>query len=295
MRIEDLPSVRRTQPTRIADLAARRRVVGLAEASADRRLFLVAADHPARGAVGVGGEPLAMGDRADLLRRLRRALGHPRVDGVLGTPDVIEDLLLLGELEGRVVVGSMNRGGLAGSAWELDDRFTAYDARTIADHRLDAGKMLLRLNLDDRDVNETVEGCSRAVSELAARQRVALIEPLPVRRNDEGKWQLSTDTSDLVKAVSVASGLGSTSAYTWLKLPVADDVEQVMAASTLPVLLLGGDPGPDPARVFDGWRRALRTDRAAGLVPGRALLYPRDGDVDAAVSMAADIIDEADG
>ena len=37
----------------------------------------------------------------------------------------------------------------------------------------------------------------------------------------------------------VASSAGATSAYTWLKVPVVDDMERVMAASTLPALLLG--------------------------------------------------------
>ena len=76
--------------------------------------------------------PLAMADRADLLDRLVLALSRPGVNGVLGTPDVLEDLLLLGALDSKVVVGSMNRGGLAGTVFELDDRFTAYDAGAIA-------------------------------------------------------------------------------------------------------------------------------------------------------------------
>ena len=53
-----------------------------------------------------------MADRADMLDRIVLALSRPGVTGVLGTPDVIEDLLLLGALEGKSVFGSMNRGGL---------------------------------------------------------------------------------------------------------------------------------------------------------------------------------------
>ena len=62
----------------------------------------------------------------------RRALARPGVDGVLGTADIVEDLLLLGALDGKVVIGSMNRGGLAGTVFEIDDRFTGYDAAAIA-------------------------------------------------------------------------------------------------------------------------------------------------------------------
>ena len=58
------------------------------------------------------------------------ALARPGVTGVLGTADILEDLLLLGALDGKAVFGSMNRGGLAGAAFEIDDRFTGYDADT---------------------------------------------------------------------------------------------------------------------------------------------------------------------
>ena len=52
------------------------------------------------------------------------ALSRPEVNGELGTADIVEDLLLLGALEGKVVVGSVNRGGLAGTSFEADDRFS---------------------------------------------------------------------------------------------------------------------------------------------------------------------------
>jgi hypothetical protein len=80
------------------------------------RLMVIAADHPARGALGVGERPMAMANRFELLDRIMVALARPGVDGVLGTADVIEDLLLLGALDGKLAIGSMNRGGLPGSA-----------------------------------------------------------------------------------------------------------------------------------------------------------------------------------
>ena len=88
------------------------------------RLMIVAADHPARGALAVGSRPTAMNSRTDLLDRLRAALADPGVDGVLATADILDDLLLLGALEDKVVFSSMNRGGLAGAQFELDDRMT---------------------------------------------------------------------------------------------------------------------------------------------------------------------------
>lgn len=73
--------------------------------------MIVAADHPARGALAARGNPTAMGSRQDLLERLATALARPGVDGVLGTADILDDLLLMGALENKVVVGSMNAVG----------------------------------------------------------------------------------------------------------------------------------------------------------------------------------------
>ena len=127
----DLLRTRATDPGAVARAyAERRRRPDLL--SARGTLFLVAADHPARGALGTGGDPLAMADRRGLLARLVTALAHPDVDGVLGSPDVVEELLLLGALENKIVIGSMNRGGLDGASWTMDDRFTGYDAASIA-------------------------------------------------------------------------------------------------------------------------------------------------------------------
>lgn len=273
----------------------------VARAYADRRrahrllstketLFLVAADHPARGALGTGGDPMAMADRRSLLARLFIALQDPEVDGVLGTPDVVEELLLLGALEGKVVIGSMNRGGLDGADWTMDDRFTGYDAASIKAFGLDGGKMLLRLDDKDPGTISTIEACANAVSELAADELMAMVEPLPYQREDDGRLTLLKDTRSLARAITVASGLGTSSAYTWLKMPSCDDPDTVFASTTLPCVVLGGVPGPDPAADLDSWGRALVQPTVRGLVVGRALLYPPDGDVARAVASAASIL-----
>jgi hypothetical protein len=230
-----------------------------------------------------------MAGRRDLLNRLLIALAQPGVDGVLAAPDVLEDLLLLGALDGRVAIGSMNRGGLPGAVWELDDRFTAYDADSIAAAGLDGGKMLLRLALDDAGTAATLEGCARAVTELARHRLVAMVEPLPAARGEQ-TVHISKKADDLIRAIVVASGLGVTSAYTWLKVHVTEEIERVLEATTLPTLLLGGDPGPSPDAVYAGWKRALQVPHVRGLVAGRALLYPADGDVAGAVRTAAGLV-----
>src|SRR3954451_18402271 len=115
----------------------------------DGRLMIVAADHPARGALSVGSRPTAMNSRTDLLDRLRAALADPGVDGVLATADILDDLVLLGALEDKVVFSSFNRGGLAGSTFELDDRMTGATATSTAVAKMNGGKMLCRIALDD--------------------------------------------------------------------------------------------------------------------------------------------------
>lgn len=282
-----LRDLRAREPHRVAELAAARRRRPLL--GADGRLLLVAADHPARGALGVRGNPRAMADRDDLLRRLVTALRRPGVDGVLGTPDILEDLLLLGELDGMVVVGSMNRGGLQGASFELDDRFTAYDVPGLVAHGLDGGKMLCRIDLADPGTVATLESCGRAVSELARQGLMAMVEPFLSQRHG-GRVVNDLSTDAVVKSVTVAAALGTTSAHTWLKLPVVDGMDEVMAATTLPTLILGGDPSGAPAETYARWGKALALPGVRGLVVGRALLYPPDGDVAAAVDTAAELL-----
>jgi hypothetical protein len=248
--------------------------------------MIIAADHPARGALRAGSDPLAMADRRDLLERMCAALARPGVNGVLGTPDVLEDLLLLGALDGKLAVGSMNRGGLAGASFEIDDRFTAYSAPAIAAAGLDGGKMLLRVDPADPATARTLEACGRAVTDLAAHGLMAMVEPFMSARGEDGRVRNELTAEAMIRAIAIASALGATSARTWLKVPVVPDMERVMAASTLPALLLGGEVSADPDAALAGWRKALELPTVRGLVIGRSLLYPPGGDVAAAVDAA---------
>ncbi|MDT4957441.1 MAG: hypothetical protein QOG22_1025 [Pseudonocardiales bacterium] len=284
-----LLSTRTFRPDAIAlAYAQRRRRPALL--SEQGTLFLVAADHPARGALRSGNDPMAMADRRSLLDRLVTALAHPDVDGVLGSPDIVEELLLLGALEGKVVIGSMNRGGLDGASFTMDDRFTGYDAASIAACRLDGGKMLLRIDDQDAGTLQTLHACAQAVTELAGRKLVAMVEPLPYRREADGTLVLQQDAPSLTRAVTVASALGTTSAYTWLKMPACDDPDVVYGATTLPCVVLGGVPGPDLAEQVASWGKTLRQPVVRGLVIGRTVLYPDSGDVAGTVDAAAKVL-----
>jgi hypothetical protein len=290
--LEQITNVRATEPERIdAAWQARTRRPLLRE---DGQLLIVAADHPARAALGVRNDPMAMADRGDTLERLATAVSRPGVDGVLGTADILEDLLLMGALEDKVAIGSMNRGGLQGAVFELDDRFTGYTAAGIAQRGLDGGKMLTRVCLDDPGTVATLEASAHAIDELAERRLMAMVEPfLSVR--DGGRVKNLLDAESTIKSIHVAAGLGTTSAHTWLKVPVVDELPRVMEATTLPTLLLGGDPQGDPEETYAAWGKALTLPSVRGLVVGRALLYPPDGDVAGAVDIAAELVHGAGG
>jgi hypothetical protein len=134
-----------------------------------------------------------------------------------------------------------------------------------------------------------LERSARAVSELAELGLVAMVEPFLSGRVD-GRVKNDLSPEGVIKSVHVTQALGSTSAYTWMKLPVVDEMARVMDATTLPTLLLGGDPAGHPDDTYAEWGRALALPSVRGLVVGRALLYPQDGDVAAAVDVAAGLV-----
>ena len=290
---EALGSVIDTRAQRPGEIAERAKARSKRTTPFGAKELIIAADHPARGTLRAGSNPMAMANRAELLRRLCVALARPGVTGVLGTADILEDLLLLGALENRTVFASMNRGGLAGASFEVDDRFTAYNAKSIQDFAYDGGKMLLRVDLSDDRTARTLESCAQAVNELADRGLTAMVEPFMSTRVD-GKLKNDLSVESATLAMTIAAGLGHTSAHTWLKVPVigdgADDMAQVLSATTLPTLLLGGEVSTDATATYARWGAALRHPTVRGLVVGRSLLYPPDDDVAGAVDTAAGLL-----
>ena len=93
-----------------------------------------------------------------------------------------------------------------------------------------------------------------------------------------------------MRSMAISSALGATSAYTWLKVPVVDDMARVAEASTLPIVLLGGERSDKPDEMFRRWETSLRLPGVRGLVVGRNLLYPQDNDVATAVKTAVGLL-----
>jgi DhnA family fructose-bisphosphate aldolase class Ia len=264
----------------------------------DGKLNLLAADHPARRVTSIGDDPLGMADRHDYLARIVRVLMSNTVDGVMATMDIIEDLLMLQDLsrqaggpallDHKLLVASLNRGGLAGASWEMDDPMTGPTPAVCAAWNLDGAKILLRLCDEEPDSLKTMLASARAITESNALGLPMFLEPLPVVKTEKG-YRVVKTAEALAKIVGVASALGDSSRYLWLKLPYCENFEVVARATTLPILLLGGESAGEAAPFLreiaaaiaigtsvnvDSDKRLLVTGPIRGALVGRNVLYP---------------------
>ena len=266
-------------PLRLAEKRVRRKAL-----TKDGKLTLLAVDHVARMVTSIGEDPLRMADRRDLLGRALRVVACSPFDGLLGSPDIIDELFALEGaaskkfLDRKLLIGSANRGGLSGTVFELDDRVTGFDAKGIARMKLDAGKFLLRMDPDDQASLRTLEYCVSFLRECEELGIPVFLELLPVTRK-EGRPVVVRDADILSKLVGVASALGNSSSRLWLKLPYVDDFGKVAKATTCPILLLGGESSGGGDELFVQMAEALRAGpNVRGVLMGRSILYPKNGD-----------------
>lgn len=254
----------------------------------DGKLSILATDHPGRGVTAVGGDPLLMGNRQEFLGRALRVVTSSAFDGIMGLPNLIEDLFIVNHLvregggpsflDNKVMVGCMQRGGVAGIVGEIDDRFGAYTAESIHEMGLDGGKMMFRIIPEDERTLKTIDYCAKAVRALNSYGLVPFVEPLPMRM-EEGKYKSNYTVAQLVKFVGVAAALGDSSRHTWLKIPYVEDFERVAKATTLPVLMLGGPAREDPTPTIKDFAKGIRSRaNVRGVLVGRNVLFPSKDD-----------------
>ncbi len=252
------------------------------------RLNLLAADHPARNVTKVADDALGMADRRDYLARIVRVLLSAQVDGVMATMDILEDLLSIDGflraagvatlLDHKLLIASLNRGGLAGSAWEMDDPVTGATPATVREWGLDGAKVLLRVDEKEPASLKTVTASVNAINECLALSVPMFLEPLPVTRTDKGYVVMKTAAA-LAKMAGVATALGSSSRNLWLKLPYCEGYETVARSTTLPILLLGGESAGDPAPFLRELAAGLAAgSNVRGALVGRNVLYPGSED-----------------
>lgn len=279
---DKITDVRVTDPELVMKSAGRRK--RRERLAVDGKLAILAADHPARRVTKSGSDPVLMGNRQGYLCRILRVITSPEFDGVMGTTDVIEDLLIVDQLfvedgadsflDGKVLVGCMNRGGLSGAEFEMDDRFASFTAESINRLRLDGAKMMFRVDIKDARSLDTIEACSRAITDLNKYSIPVFLEAFSVERTPEG-YKNQKSPEELIKTVSVATALGDSSRGIWLKIPYCEGFERVAKATSCPILMLGGESSGDPTGVLHEFYSGMRAGRnVRGALVGRNILYP---------------------
>jgi len=293
-----ITEVRIDNPEMIEDSATRRK--RRQKLTSDGKLAILACDHPARGITKSGSDPLLMGNRQEYLGRSLRVISSPEFDGVMGTTDIIEDLLIVDQLmvdrggesflDNKVLIGCMNRGGLSGSSFEMDDRFTSFTAESINHLKLDGAKFMFRLDLKDDRTLRTVESCARAVTELNKYSIPAFLEAFTVEHAADGYKTVKT-AEGLIKAIGVATALGDSSKGIWLKIPYCDGFDTVAKATTCPILMLGGEALGDPAPVLREFTKGLAAgSNVRGALVGRNILFPGREDPSAIANAVSRIV-----
>lgn len=266
------------------------------------KLNIIAADHPARRVTRVGDNPLRMANRREYMARVLRVMMSDSVDGILATMDIIEDLLLLhdmmrerrgaGFLDNKLLIASFNRIGLLGSSWEIDDPMSGASAATCAEWGLDGAKVLLRICDEEPDSLKTMRETVRAITELNAVGVPMFLESLPVTKTETG-YKIIKTAEDLARIVGAAAAMGDSARYLWLKLPYCENYEMVAQATTLPILLLGGDPVGDATPFLRELALGMKAGaNVRGALAGRNILYPGDDDPLAAIEAVGAIIHE---
>jgi DhnA family fructose-bisphosphate aldolase class Ia len=231
----------------------------------DSRLLILAADHRPRGVPTI--------ERYDdYLAALRAALAH--CDGILATAQPLADLAADSGGEDLRTYLSLNRTGLAGSAFELDDRLVATVGRAAADGCTGV-KLMTRIAPDDPDGAAALELLGQVLEEARSAGMEALIEPIFWR---DGR--MSRATEDIVFAAVIAHDLGSP----LLKVPVPfvpagpqriAAVRRVVESVGVPVLFLGGPLQVIGAPV-DEVAQDIIDGGGAGLAVGRSVIEDPD-------------------
>ena len=143
----------------------------------------------------------------------RSAAALPHCDGILASAQPLRDLVESGAItSAHRTYLSINRTGLAGAAWELDDRLVATVARAAADG-YSGVKIMTRIDLGDPHTAGALELLGRVLEEARAAGLEALVEAVTWR---DGR--MSHDADDIVHAAVIAHDLGAP----LLKVPVPE-------------------------------------------------------------------------
>jgi DhnA family fructose-bisphosphate aldolase class Ia len=216
--------------------------------------LILAADHRPRGVRTIEAY-------APYVAALAAAL--PACDGILASRQPLDDLVASGAVAARQrTYLSINRTGLAGSAFELDDRLVTTVAAAAA-AGFSGVKHMTRIDLTDPLTAPALELLGSVIDEARAAGVEALIESVSWA---DGRMARATDA--VVLAAVIAHDLGAP----LLKVPVPDApagreriaaVARVVDSVGVPVLFLGGPRG-------DSGREAVLAEVADAMAGGAA-------------------------
>lgn len=208
------------------------------------------------------------------LEALTAALEH--CDGILASAQPLADLRRSGAVgPGHRTYLSVNRTGLAGATFELDDRMVASVSRAAADGCTGI-KHMTRIDLTDPLTAPALELLGQVLEDAAAAGLDALVEPLLWRDG-----AVARDTDSIVLAAVIAHDMGAPV----LKVPVpeaepgpkrAREVERVVVSVGAPVLFLGGPRGGAGRDELLGEVRDVMEGGGAGMALGRAIYQDPD-------------------
>ncbi len=229
---------------------------------------ILAADHRARGVITIEPYGAYVGAVAAAL---------PFCDGILASTQPLRDLAGSGAIEPRHrTYLSLNRTGLAGSAFELDDRLVA-TVEQAATEGWTGVKHMTRIDMTDPLTAPALELLGQVLERARSLGLDALVEPLSWRAG-----QMARDTDSIVFAAIVAHDLGAPV----VKAPVpdvapgsarVDAAARIVSSVGVPVLFLGGPRlGPDACAGVLGEIRDVMAGGAAGLAVGRVVYQDPD-------------------
>jgi DhnA family fructose-bisphosphate aldolase class Ia len=200
----------------------------------------------------------------------------PACDGILASRQPLEDLVATGAVgpHHRSYL-SINRTGLAGSVFELDDRLVTTVAEAEA-----AGwtgiKHMTRIDLTDPLTAPALELLGQVIDDSRMAGMEALIESLWWRNG-----AMARDTESIVRAAVIAHDMGAP----LLKVPVPDvaggrdriaAVARVVESVGVPVLFLGGPRGNSGREAILAEVADAMAGGAAGLAIGRLVFEDPD-------------------
>ena len=229
--------------------------------------LILAADHRARAV-------LTTENWAEFVGSLAAAL--PSCDGILATAQPLGDLARAGHVtaQHRTYL-SINRTGLAGSVFELDDRLVATVGRAARDGWTGV-KHMTRIDMADPVSSAALELLGQVLEQSRDAGLEALIEPMIWA---DGRIRREPD--DIVLATVIAHDLGAP--IIKVPVPLAEPgearrraVARVVASVGVPVLFLGG-PRTEVGREFVLEEvRDVMEGGGAGMAVGRTIYQDPD-------------------